>query len=570
MGLFFYSSLIWSLDSSQIDEQLEKADFVKSSHNKSFSLILSEIEPKFDQLSERQKYYYLYLRGYSSAYKGLIKEAIGRYKYVVENSKDAELNYRASLSLVNLYALKKNWQDGFEYLDNIATDYNDILNIDIRHQGLIAAGIFYNELEQYEMAGIFANRLLDEQVTGRNRCLALSVKLKADLSVSNFQSIENEILNAVATCTKENELVVVYVLKTYLATYYLVNKKPKQLIALLENILEEIKNTHYQLLIVETNSLLAQAYLDIHDFAKAKKYALVVAGFESTNRYLKTMVSAYEVLSASAKENENFDLALAYQDKYIQSKESLFEQTKAKQLAVESAKHRAVERDNQIALLNQQNQILQLEQNLAKEEVAANRWIISLLILSVSLMILWLFYIKRSQQRLKFLAEYDGLTRICNRTHFTKSASTILKTLAKNNSAVSLIMFDLDHFKKVNDSFGHLAGDKVLQLAAHACSACVRKADIFGRIGGEEFAIILPGCDLEQAMNIAEECRQTINKIDIKETGCDIDVSASFGVTETKSSGYELKDLLAHADDAMYQAKSKGRNRVIFWQAETV
>lgn len=570
MGLFLYSTLLWSLDTSQISEQLRNADLLKSSNHESFSKILSQIEPEFDNLSERQKYYYLYLRGYSNAYKGLIKEAITHYKHVEENSKDTELRYRASLSLVNLYALKKNWQNGFEYLDNIAKDYHDISNRDIRHQGLIAAGIFYNELEQYEMANIFANRLLNDQVLGRNLCLAKSVKLKADLSIGNFDSLEKELINSVEICTKFDELVIVNILRSYLATYYLAENKPKQLIELLEKNLEEINKTHYQFLILESNSLLAQAYLKTDDFGSAQKYALTVTNNQNMSDYPKAAMNSYKVLSVVEKSNKNYDSAFAYQDKYIKSKESLFEQTKAKQLAVESAKHRAVERDNEISLLNQQNQILQLEQNLAKEEAVANRWIISLLILSVSLMVLWLFYIKRSQQRLKYLAEYDGLTRICNRTHFTESASTILKTLSKSSSMVSFIMFDLDDFKKVNDSFGHVTGDRVLQSAAHACSGCVRKADIFGRIGGEEFAIILPGCDIEQAMKIAEDCRQNLSKIDITESGCKIDVSASFGVTETKSSGYDLKDLLAHADDAMYQAKKSGRNQVIFWKDAVV
>ncbi len=566
MSLFLYSELTWTLELEQIDEQLKQADSLKSSDSEMFSEILLTIEPEFNKLSNKQKYYFLYLSGYSSAYKGKVKDAISKYKHVEKNSEDTELRYRASLSLANLYALKKNWQNGFEYLEYISNEYHKILNVDIRHQGLIAAAIFYNELEQYETTKIFTRRLLDEQVTGRNLCMTLGVKLKAELSTSNLDSLEQEILNAIDTCVKINELVVVNVLRTYLASYYLTKNNPERVIELLESHIKEVKDSHYQFLIVETSSLLAKAYLEIKDIDNAEKYALIVTSYKDTNQYLKTMVNAYEVLSVIAKQNKSFDSAFAYQDKYIQSKESLFEQTKAKQLAVESAKHRAVERDNQIDLLNQQNQILQLEKNISKKEATANRWIISLLILSVSLMILWLFYIKRSQQRLKYLAEYDGLTRVCNRTHFTESATTVLKTLSKSNLTVSLIMFDLDHFKKINDAFGHFAGDKALQLAAHSCSSCARKVDIFGRIGGEEFAIVLPGCDKEQAMKIAEECRQKLNQINLKESGCDIPVSASFGVTETQSSGYDLKDLMAHADEAMYQAKNKGRNQVIFWE----
>lgn len=569
MGLFLFSPIVFSLESDLIEQQLIRADSLKSSNNEMFSTILTSIEPKFEEISHKQKYFFLYLKAYESAYKGLVGKAISQYKHVEESSKDTELRYRASVSLVNLYSLKKNWKNGFKYLGNISREYKAISKRDIRHQGLIAIAFFYNELEQHEMAKIYSNRLLEENVTGRNLCLSMSMKLKANLLTSQFVSLEEDIFDAITICSEIKELVVVNVLRTYLASYYLAIDKPEKLILLLEKHIQEIVATQYPFLIIKTRSLMAQAYLIVGNFLKAKTQALIVIENKNSSSYTKVMVRSLQVLSIVAKKNQNYTSAFAYQDKYIQSKESLFEQTKAKQLAVESAKHRAVERDNEISLLNQQNQILQLEQNLAKEEAEANRWIISLLILSVSLMVLWLYYIRRSQQKLKYLAEYDGLTRICNRTHFTESALTILKSLSKSNSMVSLIMFDLDHFKKVNDSFGHLTGDKVLQLAAHVCSGCVRKADIFGRIGGEEFAIILPGCEIEQALKIAEDCRKKLNKIDIKESGCDINVSASFGVTETKSSGYELKDLLAHADDAMYQAKRSGRNQVIFWKGAT-
>jgi len=552
--------------SDEFDIKLKDAEAVKTSDKSRFSQILSEIRPRINELSTAQNNYFLYLTGYEFSYRGKLSKAISAYQSVFANSQNESMKYRSALSLINIYAVMKEWSSGFRYVDYILDTKNRISNKEIRHLGMVAVTIFYVELEQYTYSLNVINQLKNDNLFGRNKCLIHGLELKALLNSSPEQLKAAQFNSAIELCLKENESVIADIIRTNLAQYHVNASEYRKAIDVLSKHLTQIHESKYELLIIDTDSILAKAYLGNSELDLAMYHAERVIAKDQKIKYITPSVDSYYVLYQIALKRKNFKSAAENMQNYIDVEKIQFEQTKAKQLAVESAKHQAAERDNEISLLNQQNQILQLEQNLAKEEATANRWIISLLILSVSLMILWLFYIKRSQQRLKYLAEYDGLTRVCNRTHFTESASTILKSLSKSSSMVSFIMFDLDDFKKVNDSFGHVTGDKVLQLAAHACSGCVRKADIFGRIGGEEFAIILPGCDIEQAMKIAEDCRQKLNKIDISESGCKIDVSASFGVTETKSSGYELRDLLAHADDAMYQAKQAGRNQVIFWK----
>lgn len=562
VSLFVIGS-VSSQDSVDFANKLQQADQLKSSDNQKFANILNLIEPNFEQLSISQKYYFLYLKGYKAAYDGDIKKAINLYKHVEENTQNPELRYKVSYSLVNLFALKKDWLAGFNYLSNISNLTKDVSDTKVRQRGLVVAAVFYNELEQFEMSNIYVNRLIAEQVTGRNRCLMYSVKLKADLFTQKFDILENEINEAIETCKNANELVVVNILRTYLASYYLIAEKHRQIVELLETHHKDILESKYEILIVEANSLLAQAHFYLKSFDKAKYYAQEVIKQEETAEYLKAFVSSFKVLSDVYKTNEQFEEAFKYNDLYIKAQESLFEYSKAKQLAVESAKHKAAEKDNQITLLNKQNQILQLEKELTEETATFNRWLITFLTVVASILILWLLYVKRSQQRLRFLAEFDSLTKISNRAHFTQNAEEVLSFFDNSERTASLILFDLDNFKKINDTNGHLVGDEVLRLTADACKGCIRKVDIFGRVGGEEFAILLPGCEHEQAMKIAEDCRQKVNEIDTRLIGHEFEVSASFGVTDTTASGYELKDLLANADEAMYLAKRRGRNRVV-------
>nr|WP_245217497.1 GGDEF domain-containing protein [Rheinheimera maricola] len=166
------------------------------------------------------------------------------------------------------------------------------------------------------------------------------------------------------------------------------------------------------------------------------------------------------------------------------------------------------------------------------------------------------------RRRFKKIAEYDQLTGISNRYHFNNQAKIALDYCESNAKPVALILFDLDFFKSINDTYGHAAGDWTLQAVVKTCRNFMRNNDVFGRIGGEEFAVVLPGCQVDKAVLLAEICRDAIATIDTSESGYIFPLSASFGVSSSDTSGYQLKQLLADADNAMYQSKQAGRDRV--------
>lgn len=169
---------------------------------------------------------------------------------------------------------------------------------------------------------------------------------------------------------------------------------------------------------------------------------------------------------------------------------------------------------------------------------------------------------KRLEKDLEVLAMTDPLTGAENRRSFMRNLTREQQRCARQSAPLSIIAIDLDHFKKINDSFGHSAGDLVLQQVTKTVFARVRNTDILGRMGGEEFAVLLPNTKLDVAGNIAQELRLEIASLSLDYNQQKLSITASMGVTEYLV-GESDGAFLQRADRAMYQAKRDGRNRVV-------
>lgn len=171
---------------------------------------------------------------------------------------------------------------------------------------------------------------------------------------------------------------------------------------------------------------------------------------------------------------------------------------------------------------------------------------------------------KQAEGALQNLAITDPLTDCFNRRHFFSVAENELARAVRYERHLSAIMLDIDRFKRVNDTYGHLVGDEALVAIAGRISKVPRKTDIFARYGGEEFVILLPETDISEAQQTAERIRKEIADRPIRINGREISVSASLGVASKSSEENIMIDLLLdRADQALYAAKRVGRNRVM-------
>ncbi|WP_051375873.1 sensor domain-containing diguanylate cyclase [Stutzerimonas chloritidismutans] len=205
-----------------------------------------------------------------------------------------------------------------------------------------------------------------------------------------------------------------------------------------------------------------------------------------------------------------------------------------------------------------------------RELLIASAGIISLLLAVVALLIFVLSSryfqstekLRQSHDQLAQLANTDVLTGVSSRRSFLTGLEAELARARRHDESLSLLMLDIDHFKRVNDVHGHPIGDAVLKQFTATCASMLRAHDLFGRLGGEEFAIALPHTDPDGARSVAEKIRMAIEQAPLTTAAGNIEITVSIGVAQTQAGQHEIDQLIAWADKALYDAKHGGRNQV--------
>lgn len=166
-----------------------------------------------------------------------------------------------------------------------------------------------------------------------------------------------------------------------------------------------------------------------------------------------------------------------------------------------------------------------------------------------------------ARREIERLATLDGLTQVLNRRRFMELAETEFQRFRRYQHPFSLLLIDLDHFKQINDSYGHSAGDAVLREFCSLTQSLIRQNDLLGRLGGEEFAILLPETQADYALQFASRMREHCEQLSVQNRGRVIRVTASIGVTQVQAQDAALEDTFHRADQGLYYVKANGRNK---------
>lgn len=542
---------------------LQRADSIKLRDPGEFELLMQQIGGRLHGSTEEQRQYFLFLQGWKAAYDGKDALAVAQLSGLAAGSPSASIRYRAYVTLSNLFTAQRRYRDAFQDLADAQKLLPRVSDEGARAEGLLDAAELYSQVGQYELALNAAQAVIDRNWAGEGECMGGQQKLHALFNNGRFADFDSQVNPTIDACLKIGQPAYANEIRVKLAERYIALGRLRDARRLLEKYYPQVERMGYTRQISSYDALLALVSQKDGDLEAARRHAEHAVKLAIPGEFPHSLITAYRILYQFAKQRGDYVAALAYHEKYAITQIGYLNDVSARQLAYEKVKQESLARKLEIGTLSRKNRVLELERKLAAKQVEATRLYGVILTLIVVFIGLWALWTKRSQLHFRNLSHLDGLTGISNRLHFIERAEAALAYAEKSGQDVCLALFDLDHFKSINDRFGHATGDFVLKRAVEVCGEYLRRSDIFGRFGGEEFSVLLPGCRLEAAREQAEQLRQTINSVQAEHRGATVTASASFGIASSSVSGYELERLLAHADAALYRAKRAGRNCVI-------
>jgi diguanylate cyclase (GGDEF)-like protein len=549
-------------DSQNPQQLLVLADSLKTSDHAQFVKLLDEIGRDTSHMTDQQLRYLHYLVAWQVAYSGDYDRAKPLLQALIDPSYNDGLRFRATATLINILGISRHYEEAFSILNQALDDLPHNSDKNARFVVFIEGAQLLTEAGQYDLAINYGNQIIADSPEGRNACAGYYVMLHAKFENDRLKAAAQEFQRGIDVCQQAGEGLITDSIRRDVANYDIQHHHADAAVALLQGSYANVLGYQYPDLTTEYNALLAQAYWDEGNVNRAEQYAQSALKSTIKGEFNEPLSLTYKLLYQIAAQRGDLRDALAYHEQYMTADQGQLDETKAKMLAYQMVKQEIDAKKAELAQLNKQNEILQLQQALDHEAVQTSRLYIALLLTVLASIGFWLFRLKRSQLRFMRLARRDGLTGIFNRQHFVDEAEQSLRYVAKSSRSASLVLIDLDHFKSINDTYGHEVGDHVLRRAVAICQRYLHSSDVFGRLGGEEFGILLPECNHEQARERAEQLRAAIHAEPAGDSH-DITVSASFGIASTVHHGYELRKLLLAADEALYRAKRDGRNRVV-------
>lgn len=542
---------------------LDQTERVRTTDHPRFVRMLGEIHAAPLTLTQGQQWHLRYLDAWETAFEGDYAKAQGMLRDIIDRSGNDALTAKASALLMNNLALGGHVEEALELANRLTQQLPATTDRLARFVVLANLAQIHVYTGQQELAIKYAHMMEDTLPSGETLCNPLSMQASAMEKVHRLRSWSVELQSAIDICTTAGQPVFANTMWLLRGNLYLQEGKAKETVAMLQRIMPSIKANRYFAHKVAAQAELAQAYWQMGDDANASRAALQAVSLSNPDDFSEALKDAYEVLYRVEKKHGNASAALPYYERYVAQDKDYLDAIRSRTLALSLAEQHMRVQKLETDALSKQNNILRLQQALDIKAVETSRLYITLLLLALVLIALILLRIKRSQLRFKRLSHHDGLTGIFNHQHFIAEADRALHLLEKRQGSACLIFIDLDHFKNINDNHGHAMGDSALRHTVSVCQRQLRPTDLFGRLGGEEFGVLLQDCSREEGMAIADRIRIAIEATPLVESGKLVSLSASVGLASSEASGYRLQRLCREADAALYRAKRTGRNRVI-------
>lgn len=549
------------LAAEDLDALIAQASALRTSDPQRVDALLHEMSRSLDVATDGQRAQVQILRAHRLMTSGQSVIATDELMTLLASTADPVTRFETSSMLANIHAVQRRFEDALRMMETMLPLADQVEDAELRHRGLMVAAIVYNQVGEFRLARQYAERVLRDVPGGRNACAAGGVVLEAINGLEqSFTDATGQA--ALSRCEAQGEPIFSGFIRLHIARQWQARGRWNEALTLLNGGLAAVERTGYPFLIAQTRAALAALTQQAGQTAAAHAHAEAALANSQDATSTEARVTAHRVQYELAMAEQDPAAALVAYRLYAEADRAHFNDVKSREMAYQVVRHQSLQQAQQIELLRQKNQLLELQQSVTEQR--ARSWLLLALALVglVASVGFWAYKTKRMQLKLKRMTQTDALTGICNRQHFAEHVSAALLQCERTESPAVLLMFDLDHFKQVNDRYGHAAGDWALRQVTEAVQPLCRDMDVFGRLGGEEFALFLPGLDASAAIRLAGDAQARFAAIDTQAAGYGFRLAASFGVAEACAQHYALTTLLNHADQAMYAAKRGGRRQV--------
>ena len=504
------------------------------------------------------------LRAQALALEGRHDDARASALALSTEASRVDLRRRAEALLVEIDAATRQFLAGQARLDPLLAAVDGSEDEAGRRDAHLAAAAFYSQLAQHELALRHAERVLEGAPPPPERCVAAWRRLDA-LVESSPDALSRGAFEAASTACREGALPHPAAHIDVLHARWATRRGDAAAAA------DELAARMPDIRSVRDPGLLAAAHAQLAD--SLQRSARHEAALRETEAVLALSASLPTGLPLLMARRTRYEVALARGDArlalvelqaVVAAERAYMAEVRQLEEEFEAGRRETLARQQALAVIEEQNARLRLE----AESSARTATLLTLLLAPVGVAVLgvlaWAWQSRRDRQRHVRLLQVDPLTGLWTRAHFAAQASAALGAAERDAQPMALVLFDLDHFSQVNSRHGHLSGDRLLAAVGRGLADLEAPGLAFGRLGGEEFAILLPRAGLDEGLAFAERCRATIATTQALalDGRTVIDATASFGVVSTAAAGYRLRDLLTNADHALYRAKGAGRNRV--------
>ncbi|KLD74269.1 diguanylate cyclase [Xanthomonas hyacinthi DSM 19077] len=542
---------------------LDETESLRTKDHPQYVQRLAQLHQEASSLTTSEQWHLRYLDAWEAMFEGEYTKSESQFNEIIDHSGDPVLAAKSSALLLNNLAINRRYEEAFALANRLTTSLPVATDSLARSMLVSNLSQMFNMAGQTDLAIKYADMAENSIPAGETDCHPALIKAAALYNGKRLTSSSRDLQRAVDTCVAARESVGTNSALLLMGSLFLDEGQPSKTMALLDRIGPSLRINHYSPHDQSAQLQRAQAYAKLGNDEEARKAALAVLAMNGPDDISEWLKEAYDVLYRVEKRQGNTAAALSYYEHFVAQDKGYLNDISVRSLAYEVSQQHQMVQNLATESLSKQNRILRLQQSLDANTVSTGRLYIALLLVSLASIALLLFRVKRSQLRFKRMSTLDGLTGILNHQHFMSEAERILRVQEKKLGSACLISIDLDHFKQVNDTYGHAMGDIVLQHTVAVLQDELRPIHIFARLGGEEFGILLVGCTSSQAMATAQRLCVAIEGSPVEDDGRVVSLSVSVGVASTDRCGFELSRLCREADAALYRAKRAGRNRVV-------